>query len=389
MKRRLSLILIVMLIFTNTIVFGEISIEENLRSYILADVETGQVLESYNIEEVVEIASISKLMTYLLVMDNISSGNISLKDSIVIDKDIAKIGGSTLKLKEGEIFTVEELLKGTIVVSGNDAAYALSKHVAGTEVEFAKLMNEKAKEIGLSNASFYNSSGLPIYPIDQQNMMTTVDIFKLSQHIIRKYPQILEISNLRAMKMVDRDFYGRNTNPLLKKIDEIDGLKTGFTNKAGWSYASTFNIEKIDNETKDLRLIFIIMGCEEIYIRNELARNFIESAIDNYSHKIILDEKISSDILELPKGDIGEVEVFPETGYSQIVKKDDNIEVVFSPDENIEFPIFKNQKVGTLEVIENNKIVFKTDAIVKTEVNKGKWQTIFFRKIKNIFGKKE
>ena len=157
MKRRLSLILIIIMIFTNTAVHSEICMEENLRSYILADFETGQVLESYNIYEVVEIASISKLMTYLVVMDNVSSGNISLEDEIIIDKDTAKVGGSSLKLKEGEVFTVEVLLKGAIVASGNDAAYALAKHVGGTEVEFTKLMNEKAREIKLNSAVFYNS----------------------------------------------------------------------------------------------------------------------------------------------------------------------------------------------------------------------------------------
>ena len=286
MKRRFNLlIVIVIMILTNTTVHSEVCMEEDLRSYILGDFETGQILESYNIDEVIEIASISKLMTYLLVMDNVSSGDISLEDEIIIDKDIAKIGGSSLKLKEGEVFTVEDLLRGAIIVSGNDAAYALSKHLAGTEVEFTKLMNEKAEEIGLTSANFYNSTGLPIYPANLQNMMTIQDIFKLSQHIIKKYPQILEISSLRAMKMVDRDFYGRNTNPLLMKVREVDGLKTGFTNAAGWSYTSTFKIGKIENKSKDLRLISIIMGCEDMATRDEIARELVESAIDNYSHK--------------------------------------------------------------------------------------------------------
>lgn len=388
MRRRLSLILIIIMIFTNTAntaVYSEICMEDNLRSYILADFETGQVLESYNIYEVVEIASISKLMTYLVVMDNVSSGNISLEDEIIIDKDTAKVGGSSLKLKEGEVFTVELLLKGAIVASGNDAAYALAKYVGGTEVEFSKLMNEKAREIKLNSAVFYNSTGLPIYPENKQNIMTTLDIFKLSQHIIKKYPQILEISSLRAMNMVDRDFYGRNTNPLLMKIDGVDGLKTGFTNAAGWSYASTFNIKEIENETKDLRLIFILMGCEKMHIRNEMARNFVKSTIKTYSHKILVNEKMPIGVLELPLGDITEVNIFPKKGYSQIVNKKDNIILDLDIYEEVELPISKNQKVGTYKVIENGKLVFETDAIVKIEVNKAEWQTIFFRKLKGLF----
>lgn len=388
MRRKLNLIVIFVLLFTNSIVHSQINMEENLRSYILADFETGQVLESYNIDEVIEIASISKLMTYLVVMDYISSGDISLGDEIIIDRDIAKIGGSSLKLKEGEVFTVEDLLKAAIIVSGNDAAYALSKHVAGTEVEFTELMNEKAKEIGLNSAMFYNSTGLPVYEINQQNKMTILDIFKLSQHIIKSYPQILEISSLRAMKMVDRDFYGRNTNPLLMKVKGVDGLKTGFTNAAGWSYASTFNIEEIKNETKELRLISIVMGCEDMDTRNIIARFLVESAINNYSHKILLDEKLPVGVLELPNGDITKINLFSKSGYSQIVKEGDDIRLALDIYENIELPISKNQKVGTAEIIENGKVIFKTDITTKIEVNKAKWQTMFFRRLRNLFIKK-
>lgn len=368
-----------------TIVHSEIGIEENLRSYILADYTTGEVLESYNIDEVVEIASISKLMTYLVVMDNVSNGNISLSDKVLMDSDVARIKGSSLKLKEGEIFTVEDLLKAAIVVSGNDAAYALSKYVAGTEAEFVKLMNKKAEEIGLSNAVFYNSTGLPVYEINKQNKMTTRDIFKMSQYIIKEYPQILKMSRLRAMNMVDRDFYGRNTNPLLMRIEGVDGLKTGFTNAAGWCYVSTFNIEEIENKTKDLRLISIVMGAEDMEIRNEMAEILVEYAIDNYSKKIFLDKDIPIDMLKFPKGDITEVNIFPKKGYSRLIKKDENIELSLDIDENIELPLSRNQKVGTAKIIDNGKTVFQTDIIVKTEVNKAKWHTIFGRNIKGLF----
>lgn len=385
MKRKINLLMIILIIFTSSFVHGEISMEENLRAYILADVETGEVLESYNIDEVVEIASISKIMTYLVVMDNVSSGNISLEDPVKIDKDTASIGGSTLKLKEGEIFTVEDLLKGAIVVSGNDAAYGLSKYVGGTEAGFAKLMNEKAQEIGLTSATFYNSTGLPVYSINQQNRMTIVDIFKLSQHIIKKYPEVLEMASTRAINMPDRDFYGRNTNPLLFKVKEVDGLKTGFTNAAGWSYTSTFNIEGIEDETKDLRLVSIVMGCEDMKTRNKIARILVESAIDNYSNKIFLNEEIPVDILELPKGDISEANLFPKEGYSKVVKKDEDIDLDLEIDEDIELPLLAGEKVGTGRIMENGEEVFKTDIIVKENINKAKWYTMFFRSLKAIF----
>lgn len=385
MKKRINLILAIIIIFTSTVVNGEISIEGKLRSYILADVETGQVLEAYNIGQVVEIASISKLMTYLIVMDDISSGDISLEDKIVIDKDTARIGGSSLKLKEGEIFTVADLLKGALVVSGNDAAYALSKHVAGTEIEFAKLMNKKAREIELDSAIFYNSTGLPVYEINQQNKMTTTDIFKLSQHIIKKYPEALEISSIRAINMVDRDFYGRNTNPLLMKIKEVDGLKTGYTGAAGWCDVCTFNIEGIENKTKDLRLVSIVMGSKDMNTRDEILRLLVESAIDTYSNRAFLDEEIPIDILETPKGNIGQVNLYPKEGYSKIIRQDEDIKLSLDIDKNIKLPLVKRQKIGTAKIVENGQVSFKTDIIVKEEVNKGKWYTILFRKLVLLF----
>lgn len=385
MKKGINLILAIIIIFTSTVVNGEISMEGKLRSYILADVETGQVLEAYNIGQVVEIASISKLMTYLIVMDNISSGDISLEDKIVIDKDTARIGGSSLKLKEGEIFTVADLLKGALVVSGNDAAYALSKHVAGTEKEFAKLMNKKAREIELDSAIFYNSTGLPVYEINQQNKMTTTDIFKLSQHIIKKYPEVLEISSIRAINMVDRDFYGRNTNPLLMKIQEVDGLKTGYTGAAGWCDVCTFNIEGIENKTKDLRLVSIVMGSKDMNTRDEILRLLVESAIDTYSSRVFLDEEIPIDILETPKGNIGQVKLYPKEGYSKIIRQDEDIKLSLDIDKNIKLPLVKRQKIGIAKIVENGQVSFKTDIIVKEEVNKGKWYTILFRKLVLLF----
>ena len=290
MRRKYCLLLVVLIIIiANPILsYGKGTLENNnkiytlgdlkkvFRSYILADYETGEILEEHNIEEVVEIASISKLMSFLVVMDKIEEGKISLDDIIKIDKDTTRIKGSSFKLRVGEEFTVRELLEAAIVISGNDATYALAKHVAGREEDFVILMNEKAKEIGLNNAVFYNSTGLPVEGKDIQNKMTTREILKLSQYIIKNYPSILDICQIKAIEVKDRDFFQINTNPLLFERDEVDGLKTGFTNKAGYSYVSTFNKKGKVGETKDLRLIAIVMGAKDLAERNQLAKVLVE-----------------------------------------------------------------------------------------------------------------
>lgn len=383
--RRIFAIVLILIISTSTVVYGDLNIEKDIRSYILADFETGQILESSNIDEVIEIASISKLMSYLVIMDEISLGNISLDDNIVIDKDTTKIKGSSFKLKAGEEFTVKELLDAGMVVSANDAIYALAKHAAKTEEKFVILMNEKAKELGLVNSVFYNSTGLPVQEKNVQNKMTTREIFELSKYIIKTYPGVLETSRQRSIEVVSRDFFQRNTNPLLMEIREVDGLKTGFTNKAGYCYVSTFNMQGQPNNTKDLRLIAIIMGAKNIEERNEMSKVLVEYGLKNYSHKIFLDKKIPLKILNFPKGDITQVATIPDKEFSKLIKKNENIIVNICIDEDISLPIMKNMVVGTVTVEQDGQSIFETDILVNEDVNKAKWHVIVGRFFEALF----
>lgn len=383
MKRILSILLLLM-ILTNSVALGEIGIEDNVRAYILADFETGQVLEQYNIDEVVEIASISKLMSYIIIMEEVSKGNIALDDIIKIDKDTTKIKGSSFKLKVGEEFTVKELIEAAMVVSGNDATYALAKHVAKTEEKFVQRMNEKAKEMGLKNTVFYNSTGLPVAQTNVQNQMTTREIFQLSRYLIEKYPNVLQTAKIRAIEVVSRDFFQRNTNPLLDEIKEVDGLKTGFTNKAGYCYVSTFNIRGRKTKTKDLRLIAIVMGAKDLEIRDTMSKILVQYGMNNYSNRIFLDKEIPLKTLEFPKADIIEVPIFPKEGFAKLIKNDDNMTINMDIKEDITLPIQKNSKVGEVKIEKDGEVIFKTDILIKEDVNKAKWYVLvrrFFEKL--------
>ena len=386
MKKKINILFIVIIILTSSMVHGQIGIESELRSYILADFETGEVLEEYNIDEVVEIASISKLMTYLVIMDEITRGNASLNDIIIVDKDIVRIGGSSLNLEVGEIFTVEELLDAAMVVSANDATYALAKFIGGTEENFAKMMNEKSLELGLVNAKFYNSSGLPLGG-GVQNIMTTRELFQLTQYIIKTHPGILETSQKFAIEVSSRDYFQRNTNPLLMEIKEVDGLKTGFTNKAGYCNVSTFNMVGEENKTKDLRLISIVMGTKGFKERKELSKVLVEYGMENYSNKIILNESIPIERIEIPRGNIVELDVFPREGFSKLVKNNDEINIKTNIYENIILPIKKDEKIGTIIVERNGLEIFETDIISKEDVKKANWYTLFIRFISNLIDK--
>ena len=268
-----AFILTIIFVFVaNSFVFGSIGIEDEVRAYLLGDFETGRILEGYNIDEAIEIASISKLMSYLIVMEHIERGKIRLEDQVYIDKDVTRIKGSSLKLEEGELFTIKELLEASLVVSANDATYALAKYVAGSEEEFVKMMNHKAQSLGFKTAYFINSTGLP--EGNRQNKMSTVDIFNLSRYIINRFPEILSLTSIPYIQLEHRDYKEENTNPLLKEIRGVDGLKTGFTNKAGYCLVATINNKGDGIEKEDLRLISIVMGTQSYEKRKELSQNY-------------------------------------------------------------------------------------------------------------------
>lgn len=384
--KKVSIILLAIILFISSSVYGETALEESLKSYLLADLETGEIFEQYNIDEIVPIASISKIMSYLVIMDSVAEGKISLSDSIVIDKDTTKITGASFDLKESEIFTVNELLEAALVVSGNDATYALAKYVAGSEKGFTSWMNLKSKEIGLESASFYNSTGLPVKGQEEQNQMSTRDILKLSRHIINKYPQILDITNIRYLSSKSRGFFQRNTNPLLAIIDGVDGLKTGSTLKAGYCYVSTLNIKGQEGETQDLRLIAIVMGAKEVSNRNLKAKELVEYGINNYSNKIFLDKDMPLETLQFPKGIVTEAPIYPQIGFTKMVHKNDNIQVITSIEKK-ELPIAKNSTVGKAIVVEDGVTIFETDMIIKEDIRKAKWYELFQRNLIQLIEK--
>lgn len=385
MKKRLTRILILSLLFVfiiNSTTFAIIGIENQVSAYLLGDFETGEILEEYNINKPMEIASITKIMTYLVIMEEIQKGSISMEDKIRIDEDIAKIKGSSLKLEEGEIFTVKELLEGLMVVSANDAAYALAKHTAGTEGAFVRKMNEKAKELGLDTAIFFNSTGLPEGEV--QNLMSPKDIFILSRYTINKFPEVLSLATIPQIEIPMRNYKEKNTNPLLKEIEGIDGLKTGFTNKAGYCLVSTLKVCALDGEHEDFRLIGIVMGTESEQKRKEMAKALIQYGLDNYSKKIIANKNVPIDIISIPKSRTKDIEVYPANNYSTLIKTGDSLDLDIQIDENIKLPLKELDKIGKVSIYKNGQKLDEIDLIVHEDVKKERLLIVLFRHIKDF-----
>lgn len=253
------------------------------RAVVLMDITTGHILLSKNGDMPLPPASMSKLMTELVILDEIKSGRRAWDDEVVISDNAGNVQGINIDLKPGETLTVRELFQSMAVYSADDAAVALAEHVAGSEKAFVDRMNTKAKEIGLSSETrFANASGAEsgsnlsqaLSP-DDETMMTAVDTAKLAAHLIKHHPDILTTSSKAQMKLSGRGLYLSNTNWMLPSIggpysyEGTDGLKAGYTPKAGYCFTGTA-------EKQGSRLIAVVMGTDSKEARFEATRKLFD-----------------------------------------------------------------------------------------------------------------
>ncbi|OME87629.1 MULTISPECIES: D-alanyl-D-alanine carboxypeptidase family protein [Paenibacillus] len=253
------------------------------RAVVLMDLNTGRILLSKNGDVPLPPASMSKLMTELVILDDIKTGSRSWDDEVKISDLATDVRGVKIALKSGEILTVRELFQSITVYSANDAAVALAEHFAGSEEAFVRKMNAKAKEIGLSSATrFVNASGVErdtgsdqAWPLDGETVMTAEDTAKLAAHLIRSHPDILSTSSKTQTKISGRNLYLSNTNWMLPSVggpysyEGTDGLKTGYTVNAGYCFTGTA-------EKQGSRLVAVVMGTESKEARFEETRKLFD-----------------------------------------------------------------------------------------------------------------
>ncbi|WP_425538904.1 D-alanyl-D-alanine carboxypeptidase family protein [Microaceticoccus formicicus] len=384
MKRRIkSLLFLTIAILIITInASADLGIEDRVQSYLIGDFDSGRVLESYNIDKPLQAASVSKLMTYLVVKDAVKEGKLNLNDRVTVTLEIEAVGGSSLNLLEGEVLTVDELLAGLMVVSGNDAAYALAVKTAGSEKAFTDLMNAKAQELELKSSKFYNSSGLQEGA--NQNTMSTEDIFKLSRHIIEKYPEVLEYSKIKILNMPKRNFTGESTIPLVGEIPGVDGLKTGFTEEAGYCLVSTIDARK-SPQSGEFRLITIVMGTADISERSELSKFLINYGLENYGMRTIIDDKAPYSEVTINSAVNPRVPLYPTESYRILTPKAKRYVYKSEINDGLKAPISVGEKVGTMTLSSEGEDIITVDLIVKHDVEQANLFTRIIRAIENTF----
>lgn len=262
-----------------TEVFSDEGINVDAKSALLIEPKSGKILYEKNIDEKFAPASVTKIMTMLLTMEAVDSGKITLQDKVTCSENAKKMGGSTMLLDTGEIRTVEELIKGVAIASGNDAAVALAEYLGGTEDAFVEMMNKRAQELGMVNTTFKNCNGLPI----EGHLSTARDISIMSLELL-KHPTILKYSGI-YMETISE---GRkspielvNHNKLVRFFEGCDGLKTGYTEKAKYCISATAT-------RNGVRMLSVIMGAPTYKVRNRDAGMLLNYGFSKFEGKKLL-----------------------------------------------------------------------------------------------------
>ena len=248
------------------------SLAVEARSCILMEKETGEILYAQNEHEALEPASVTKVMTILLVMEAIDSGALSYEDTVTVSAYAASMGGSQVYLKENEQMSVEDLLKAVCVASGNDASVALAEHIAGSAEAFVEKMNQRAKELGMEDTTFLNCTGLPA----EGHVTSAYDIALMSRELIRNHPDIRRFTTIWMDSLRDGSFTLANTNKLIRFYEGATGLKTGSTDAALYCLSATA-------EREGMELIAVVLGSPTSNQRFEGAKALLNYGFASYT----------------------------------------------------------------------------------------------------------
>jgi hypothetical protein len=379
-KTLLSLALIFSICFVGTAksyaIFG---IEKKTTASLIGDANSGALFVAENIDEPLPIASISKLMTFFLVKEKIAEGKFKLEDKIKVSVTASSVEGSSLDLKAGEEISIKDLLDGLMIVSGNDAAVALAETVGETESKFVTMMNEKASELGLKNATFTNASGLT--KNGQDNKMSTRDIFTLSKTIIEKYPEVLEYAKTTVLEQPSRNFKKESTIPLVGEVEGVDGLKTGHTDEAGYCLVSTMKIKKGESE---FRIISVLMGAKTKADRAQYMKDMLNYAKQNIETRKLIDIEKFTKKVDVKSASNGYVELVPKEDIERVSMKGINYTTEVNVGE-VKLPLKKGDKVGEILIKNSNEVIATVDLVAKEDYSKAGLLSRTVRLIKTIF----
>lgn len=373
--KKFMLFLMLLFVFITPISAEDLTL--NAKSSILIEASTGKILYEKNKDERYAPASMTKMMSLVIIMDNIYNGNLRLDEMVKTSKNASGMGGSQIFLKEGEEMSVDDMLKGITIGSANDATVALAERIAGSEEAFVKIMNEYAKKLGLKNTHFKNCTGLD--EIDHYS--SAYDMSVIARELV-KHDKILNYSSIYETYLrsdTDNKFWLVNTNKLVRFYKGVDGLKTGYTDTAGYCLTATINKD-------NMRVIAVVMGEDSSTTRNSEVSGLLDYAYNLYKKDTYITKEEVLGNAKVEKGNVEYANIVTIDDISIINKKEyKRGEIKFELDlKYLKAPIKKGDVVGKIKVIENGNIIREADVTVDKNIDKAGYFTMFIRNLKEI-----
>ena len=348
----------------------------NAESGILIEYSTGKILYSKKIDEKLAPASMTKIMTLLLIMEAVEEGKINLDDNISISTNASSMGGSQVFLDPNTEMKAEELIKSIAIASANDSAVAMAEAISGTTANFVSRMNSRAKELGCKNTNFKNVHGLD----EEGHYSTTYDMSLIARELL-KHEQILKYTSTYEAylnKPNGTSTWMVNTNKLIKYYTGLDGLKTGFTKTAGYCLTSTA-------KRNDMRLISVVMKEPSSQVRNSETISLLNYGFSNYKIKTILkkDQKLGTIEVQNGKKELADITILEDATNLESIN--DNKEYSFNiVTDKVKAPLKKGDKVGTLELTEQGTVIKRLNITVKENIPKANIWDLYKRNFKSI-----
>lgn len=352
----------------------DVNLASNAKSAIMIEASTGQIIFEKNSHEKLPPASMTKMMSMLIIVESIEKGIIGWDDMVQASENASSMGGSQILLETGEEMSVSDLFKGIAVASGNDAVVAMAEKIAGTVDGFVDMMNKRAKELGLNDTNFKNPHGLN----DVDHYSSAYDMAMIAKELV-KHPKVLEFTSIYEDYLregTDRKLWLVNTNKLVRFYKGVDGLKTGYTEEAGYCLTSTAN--------KGFRVITVVMGEPSSELRNKETSEMLDYAYSQYKLNTLLtkDQILGKKEIELGKSKY--VELIPSEDVTILSKKlDTDKDYTYDVNiDNIKAPVKVGDKVGTISVKEDGVETKQISLTVKDSVNKANIIQLYFRYLK-------
>ena len=339
------------------------NLDVEAKSAVLMDVETGTVLYEQNAHEPLAPASVTKVMTMLLIMEAIDSGKIGWEDTVTASEEAAAKGGSQIYLKVGEIMTVSDMVKSIAVSSANDCACAMAEHLAGSEAAFVEQMNARAKELGMNDTNFVNCTGLDDDPAAKEHKTSAYDIALMSRELLKNHPDIKKYTTIWMDTLRDGAFGLANTNKMVRFYSGCTGLKTGFTSGAGYCLSASAQREGME-------LVAVVMGSETSKDRFAACKSLLDYGFANFA--LYTPALLEDASVPVKLGAEVSVKAVPGAERALLVDKGQRnaITTEISLEESVTAPVSQGQRLGTMTVRAGEQVISQVPLVAETPVSR-------------------